>query len=125
MALALSTEQQEDLLRRGYSRRTFGRIATLLTAGATLPFYNEHALAQMSRLQPVPEDGVKINANENPLGPCPTAIDAIYNVAKKGGRYMFEATDTFSETMANSLGVKFSPDVKENYIQVFPGSSAP
>ncbi|MBV9612510.1 MAG: pyridoxal phosphate-dependent aminotransferase [Acidobacteriaceae bacterium] len=121
----MTAEQQENLLSRGFSRRTFGRIATIVTAGATLPFYNEHALAQMSKLQPVPEDGVKINANENPLGPCPEAVDAGYNVIKKGGRYMFDSSDTLAEIMANSLSVKYSPEARDSYIQIFAGSSAP
>ncbi len=107
------------------SRRSFGRIATILTAGATLPFYNEQALAQMSKLQPIPADGVKINANENPLGPCAEAIDAICSVGKQGGRYMFEATDMLAESMAEILEVKFSRKPAESYIQIFAGSSAP
>ncbi len=125
MRSILSAEQQADLQRRGYSRRTFGRIATVLTAGAALPFYNEQALAQMSKLHRVPTDGVKIDANENPLGPCPEAADAIYNVIKKGGRYMFDSSDMLAETMAGTLGVKFSPNPRESYIQIFAGSSAP
>ncbi len=125
MPSILSAEQQADLQKRGYSRRTFGRIATVLTAGAALPFYNEQALAQMSKQHRVPADGVKIDANENPLGPCPEAADAIYNVIKKGGRYMFDSTDMLAETMAGTLGVKFSPNPRESYIQIFAGSSAP
>ena len=50
----------------------------LLTAGAALPFYNEAALAQgLSALPNLPPDAVRINANENPMGPCPEAIEAI------------------------------------------------
>jgi histidinol-phosphate aminotransferase len=40
----------------------------------------------------MPADAVKINANENPMGPCPEAADAIYSVVQKGGRYMYEET---------------------------------
>ncbi len=68
MTTDLSERQQQELLNRGFSRRTFGRIATILTAGATLPFYNEPALAQLSRVD-APPDAVMINSNENPLGP--------------------------------------------------------
>ncbi len=125
MPQTLTAGQQADLLRRGFSRRSFGRIATLLTAGATLPFYNEPALAQMSKLHRVPEGGVKIDANENPLGPCPEGADAIYNVVKKGGRYMFDSSDMLAQTMAGVLGVPFSPKPAESYIQIFAGSSAP
>ncbi len=125
MPSTLSAEQQTDLLKRGFSRRTFGRIATILTAGAALPFYNEQALAQMSKIHHVPPGGVKIDANENPLGPCPEAAEAIYNVVKQGGRYMFDSSDMLAATMAETLGIKFDPNPAGRYIQIFAGSSAP
>lgn len=125
MVPTLNGEQQSDLLRRGFSRRAFGRIASILTAGATVPFYNEQALAQMSKAGPIPADAVKIDANENPLGPCPEAVDAIYQSVKQGGRYMWDATDSLARTMAGTLEVKYSPDDKQSYIQIYAGSSAP
>ncbi len=125
MPATLTLEQRADITGRGVSRRAFGRIATLLSAGAALPFYNEHALAQMSKLESVPPNAVKINANENPLGPCAEAADAVHQIVKDGGRYMFELPDTLAETMAPILGVKFSPNWNESYIQIFAGSSAP
>ena len=54
----------------------------------------------------MPADAVKINANENPLGPCPEAAEAIYSVVKKGGRYMYEETFGFAKTLADVEGVK-------------------
>ncbi|MBV8707323.1 MAG: aminotransferase class I/II-fold pyridoxal phosphate-dependent enzyme, partial [Acidobacteriaceae bacterium] len=125
MSATLNAELRADFLRRGFSRRSFGRIATVLTAGAALPFYNEPALAQLSMVRNMPPDAVKINANENPLGPCPEAADAIYNVIKKGGRYMYEDTFDLAETLANVEGVKFSYKPDESYVDVYPGSSAP
>jgi histidinol-phosphate aminotransferase len=125
MSVNLNAELRADFLRRGFSRRSFGRIATVLTAGAALPFYNEPALAQLSMVRNMPADAVKINANENPLGPCPEAADAIYNVIKKGGRYMYENTYDLAETLANVEGVKFSYKPDESYVDVYPGSSAP
>jgi len=44
----LNVEQSKELLDRGFSRRNFGRLATMVAAGSTLPFYNEQALAQLS-----------------------------------------------------------------------------
>lgn len=125
MSSALSAEQQTNLLRRGYSRRSFGRIAAVLTAGASLPFYNEQALAQLSMVRNMPPDAVKINANENPMGPCPEAADAIYNIIKQGGRYDYELTFALAEAMAQTEGVKFSNQPGESYIEIFAGSSAP
>lgn len=125
MSSLLSNEQKADFLRRGFSRRSFGRIATVLSAGAALPFYNEHALAQLSMVRNMPADAVKINANENPMGPCPEAADAIYNVVKKGGRYMYEDTYRLAEAMAAVEGLKFNYQPDESYIEIFAGSSAP
>jgi histidinol-phosphate aminotransferase len=118
--MQLNIEEKRELLKRGFSRRSFGRFATVLTAGAALPFYNESAMAQLSMIKgPMPSDAVKINANENPLGPCPEAADAMYGVIQKGGRYLYEETFGFQETLAGLEGLK------PNYVQPFAGSSAP
>jgi histidinol-phosphate aminotransferase len=101
------------------SRRSFNRMAALLAAGASLPFYNETTLAQLSRSGPIPPDAVKINANENPLGPCPEAAEAIAKVIAKGGRYMYEETDAFAKTLADLEGL--DPE----YVLPFAGSSDP
>ena len=116
----LTTDEKRSFTQRGFSRRNFGRVATLIAAGSTLPFYNEPALAQLSMLRgEMPPDAVKINANENPLGPCPEASEAIHNIVQKGGRYLYEETFGFQKVLAESEGL--SPD----YVQAFAGSSAP
>lgn len=116
----LNPEEAKDFLKRGFSRRNFGRIATMLTAGATLPFYNEPALAQLSKVKgTIPPDAVLINANENPMGPCPEAAAAMRDMVQKGGRYMYQLTDDLATTLAEVEGVK--PD----YVRPFAGSSAP
>jgi histidinol-phosphate aminotransferase len=119
MQICLNDTQKRDLLERGFSRRNFGRIAAMLTAGASLPFYNEPAMAQLSAVRNMPPDAVKINANENPLGPCPEALEAIFRVAKNGGRYLYEETFGFTELMAEQ------ESVKANYVLPYAGSSAP
>jgi histidinol-phosphate aminotransferase len=106
-------------LKSAVTRRSFGRIATLLTAGAALPFYNESALAQLSVIKGMPADAVKINANENPLGPCAEAAEAIRNIVSSGGRYMFETGEELAQTLAEQEGLR------ESYVQVFAGSSDP
>ena len=118
MDSVLTRNQQTDLLRRGFSRRNFGRIAAMITAGAAMPFYNEPALAQLSA-RDIPADAVKIDANENPLGPCPEALEAIHKVAAQGGRYLYGETNKFRNTIAELEGLKPS------YVTPFPGSSAP
>lgn len=107
------------LHRLNLTRRGFGRASALLTAGATLPFYNESALAQLSMIGKLPPDAVKINANENPLGPCPEALEAIHKVAANGGRYQYEETFGFAQTLAETEGVT------PKYVQPFAGSSDP
>ena len=119
MATTLSSAQKKELLDRGFSRRHLGRIASMVTAGLAMPFYNERAMAQLSMVRGMPPDAVKINANENPMGPCPEAAEAMYSVIKKGGRYMYEETFGFQKTLADQEGLK------QNYVQPFGGSSAP
>jgi histidinol-phosphate aminotransferase len=101
------------------SRRNFARMATLVTAGASLPFYNERALAQLSMVKDLPPDAVKINANENPMGPCPEAAEAMHKIIRNGGRYLYEETFAFRETLAEVVGVKPS------YVTPYAGSSDP
>ena len=117
MTNVLNAEQVNDVLKRGFTRRALGRFATIMTAGATLPFYNEPALAQLSRVRGIPADAVKIDANENPMGPCPEAAEAIMGVVKKGGRYMYDLTDSMASTLAEQEGLK------AEYIAPYAGSS--
>src|SRR5712675_1839581 len=115
----LNKELTHDLLQRGFSRRSLGRVAALMSAGAALPLFTEPGLAQLSQVKGMPADAVKINANENPLGPCAEAADAIHNIVKKGGRYMYELGDEFRETLAAQEGVMPAQ------VQPYPGSSQP
>lgn len=113
--------QQRQPTPANVSRRSFGKMAALLTAGAALPFYSESqlALAQLSKVGPLPLDAVKINANENPLGPCPEAVAAITRIIQRGGRYEYEETDTFAKTLAEL------EQLDTEYVLPFAGSSDP
>ncbi len=113
------TEQEMSFLNRGFSRRSFHKALTLLTAGASLPFYNEMALAQLSMVRNMPKDAVKINANENPMGPCKEAAEAIHGIVSNGGRYMYEETFTAAQTLADLEGLKLEQ------VKMYPGSSEP
>ncbi len=117
--MTLTAQEQKEFLKRGFSRRSFGRLATVLAAGSTLPFYNESAMAQLSKVSNVPADAVMINANENPLGPCKEALEALHKVAANGGRYMYGETDKVQQVLADQEGVKL------DYVRIYPGSSAP
>jgi histidinol-phosphate aminotransferase len=119
MVVSIQREPERDFLRRGFSRRDFARISLLLGAAAALPFYNEPALAQLSDVGPLPPDATKLNANENPMGPCPEAAEAIHNVVQKCGRYMFDEGTKMAQTLAEQEGLRPS------YAIAFPGSSDP
>jgi histidinol-phosphate aminotransferase len=118
MTTVLSDKQQEELLNRGFSRRTFGRIATMLTAGAALPFYNEPAMAQLSRVD-APPDAVMINSNENPLGPCKEAREAAHKMVEQGGRYLFGEAGKVLTILSEQEGL--TPD----HVNIYAGSSSP
>jgi histidinol-phosphate aminotransferase len=110
---------RQEFLKRGFSRRNLMRIGALMGGGAALPFYNESALAQLSYVDGAPPDAVLINANENPLGPCPEALEAMNGVLKRGGRYMFGESMRLSSTLAGQEGVG------ADYVQAYAGSSDP
>jgi len=117
----MNADLQSDLLQRGFSRRNFGRLAAFLTAGASLPFYNEFTLARAQEERgPMPPDAVRISGNENPLGPCKEACEAIAKVASQGGRYDPNGENgAFHETAAAMEGLK------RNYVAGFAGSADP
>ncbi len=118
--MELNRKQIEDFTARGFSRRHFGRILSLLTAGATMPMYNEAsmAFAQLSSLgRDLPVDAVKINANEYAEGPAPAALEALIKVAKHGNRYQYQETYKMMATASELEGL-----TAENVIP-YPGSS--
>src|SRR5450432_1615658 len=115
----LTEEQQCDLVKRGFTRRSFGRIAAMMGAGAAaMPFLNEPALAQLSKVDAGP-DAVLINANENPLGPCKEAREAAHNMIAQGVRYRYSEGDRVQKILAEQEGVKVS------YVRIHAGSSGP
>ena len=118
MTTVLSEKHQQELLNRGFSRRTFGRIATMLTAGAALPFYNEPAMAQLSRVD-APLDAVMINSNENPLGPCKEAREAAHKMVEQGGRYLFGEAGKVLTILSEQEGLT------PNHVNIYAGSSSP
>ena len=55
MTLTFNEQERREFLKRGFTRRSFARLATVVTAGAALPFYNEPALAQFSKIEAPPD----------------------------------------------------------------------
>jgi histidinol-phosphate/aromatic aminotransferase/cobyric acid decarboxylase-like protein len=114
----LNAATRDELLRRGFTRRDLGRMAALVSAGATLPFFNEAALAQFSNLgRRLPPDAVRINANENPAGPCAAALEACFRAARDGGRYQYEEASELAEVVARQEGLE------REHVLPYPGSS--
>jgi histidinol-phosphate aminotransferase len=95
------------------------RVAAALATATVAQAYTESLLAENAANGSIPGGAVKINANENPLGPCPEAAEAIYNVIRQGGRYLYESTFEFTETLAAQEGLK------PEYVKAFAGSSDP
>ena len=113
-----------ELAVKGFTRRQVTRIATLLTAGASLPFYNEAALAQNAEERatrgPISPDAVRIGSNENPFGPMSRGSRRNHQSGEIRGRYQPHGeTAEFVRTAAESEGVK------PKYIAPFAGSSDP
>jgi histidinol-phosphate aminotransferase len=124
----LAPRQVETLTQRGFTRRHIARMATLLTAGGALPFYNEFAMAQDAQQQmqrggarrPMDADTIRISSNENPMGPCQEGVEAIAKVAPHGWRYSpNNEQGDFAKTASELLAVK------QEYIQATAGSSDP
>lgn len=113
----LDKEQEKDLLLRGFTRRNFFKMAAMVAGAATMPFYDEPAMAQLSKITNVPLDAVMINANENPLGPCPEAMEATRDIVAKGGRYLYGETDKLQQLMAAQEGLDLES------VRIFVGSS--
>src|ERR1700741_2700422 len=99
-----------------FSRRSFLQLSA---AAAALQIVTEPMLAAAAARNPYSKDGVMIDSNENPLGPCQSARDAISAIIPLGGRYLDHLTDELIHTFAQQEGL--NPD----YVHAFPGSSPP
>jgi histidinol-phosphate aminotransferase len=101
------------------SRRSFLQVSAAAAAVAVgYRIVTEPMLAHAGSV-PYPKDAVLINANENPLGPCGVACDAVNSVASGGGRYSDWMTGDLIKTFAAAEGLK------PEYVRAFPGSSGP
>ncbi len=101
-----------------FSRRSFLHWSAAASAAAAFRIVTEPMLAR-AETKNVSKDAVLINANENPLGPCAAAREAIAAVIPQGGRYQLELADNLVEAVARLEGVK------PEYVRLFPGSSGP
>ncbi len=117
MTALLNKERENEYIRRGFSRRSFFRLSAMVAGASVMPFYNEPALAQLSKVSGAPPDAVMINANENPLGPCPEAMEAVRNIVVQGGRYLYKVSDALQSALAEQ------ECVPTDHVHVYDGSS--
>ena len=67
----------------------------------------------------LPDNVVVISLNENPLGPAPSALDAIRQTAALGNRYRGDILQKTVSTAAELFGLQ------REYVGLFPGSAGP
>ncbi len=113
----LTDQQQKDLIHRGFTRRSFFKVAAMAAGAAAMPFFDEPTMAQLSKIDKIPPGAVLINANENPLGPCPEALEAVRTISANGGRYLYGETDKLQALLAQQEGLP------NDFVRIFVGSS--
>jgi len=102
--------------RMPFSRRSFLQMSAVASAALAGRIVTEPMLAY-AQLKSPPKGGVRLNANENPLGPAAVARQAVANIMPDGGRYLFDLTEELINTFAQQQGLK------PEYILAFAGSS--
>ena len=90
----------------------------MASAAVALRIVTEPMLAH-ARLHTFPKDAIRIDANENPLGPSAAAREAAAAIVSQGGRYSDWLTDDLVKTLALMEGLKVEQ------VRVYPGSSEP
>jgi len=106
------------------SRRSFLQLSASAAAATMAGFriLTEPMLARAASTHKVPPDrknAVMIDSNENPLGPCSAAREAMTAIIPEGGRYRDELSDNLVKLFAQQEGLK--PD----YVRLYAGSSEP
>jgi histidinol-phosphate aminotransferase len=100
------------------SRRSFLQASTAASAALALRVVTEPMLAYAKR-PPAPAGAIMLDSNENPLGPCSAARDAVAAVIPQSGRYLDHLTDELLQQLVQTYGVT------EEHLRVFAGSSEP
>jgi histidinol-phosphate aminotransferase len=88
-----------------FSRRSFLHLSAAASAAAAFHGMTEPMLAAAARRRPHSSDAVLIDSNENPLGPCQAARDAVAGIIPLGGRYSDNLTDELVGAFAQQEGL--------------------
>jgi histidinol-phosphate aminotransferase len=110
--------QDNDFSLPSASRRSFLSLSAAASAALAFRIVTEPMLAH-ARVHNAPKDAIRIDANENPLGPCASAREAAAAIIPQGGRYSDWLTDDLVKTLAEMEGLK------PEQVGVYPGSSEP
>jgi histidinol-phosphate aminotransferase len=102
----------------GFSRRSFMQVSAVASAAAAFQVVTEPMLARAAG-KTYPGGAVRIDSNENPLGPCAAAREAASAMVADGGRYNDDLTEDLQDTFAEMAGLK------PEYVRAYPGSSSP
>ena len=100
------------------SRRSFLSLSAAVSAAVAFHIVTEPMLAH-ARVHIFPKDAIRIDANENPLGPAASAREAATAIVPQGGRYSDYLTDDLVKTLAEMEGLRLEQ------VHVYPGSSEP
>jgi histidinol-phosphate aminotransferase len=101
------------------SRRSFLTLSAAASAAFAMRIVTEPMLAHARRVHNFPKDAIRIDANENPLGPSALAREAASAIVAQGGRYCDSLTDDLVKTLAEMEGLKLEQ------VRVYAGSSEP
>src|ERR1035441_2531489 len=96
------------------SRRSFLSLSAAASAALALRIVTEPMLAR-ARVHNFPKDAIRIDANENPLGPAASAREAAAAIIPQGGRYSYWLTDDRGERLSGREGLK------PEHVHVYPG----
>jgi histidinol-phosphate aminotransferase len=110
--------QDHDFSLPSASRRSFLSLSAAASAALALRIVTEPMLAH-ARVHNAPKDAIRIDANENPLGPSASAREAAAAIVPQGGRYSDWLTDDLVKALAETEGLKLEQ------VHVYPGSSEP
>ena len=92
----------------------------LAAAGLALPRgSSEGELAYAALRTRPPAGAIRLNSNENPLGPSRAALDAMQQLGAEEGRYAFQADRELRARIAELEGLR------PEYVETFNGSSDP
>jgi histidinol-phosphate aminotransferase len=88
-----------------FSRRSFLQLSAAASVASVFHARGEAQMAAKARPAVHAANAVFIDANENPLGPCASARDAVAAMIPQSGRYLFDLTADLAKTFAEMEGL--------------------